>query len=39
VSLSTVAFGEGDTITGTVTMSWPAGSPPNREGLGFRIDV
>ena len=39
VGLSTVAFGEGDTITGTVTMSWPAGSPPNREGLGFRIDV
>ena len=39
VSLSTVAFGEGDAITGTVTMSWPAGSPPNREGLGFRIDV
>ncbi|WP_082356839.1 choice-of-anchor W domain-containing protein [Halorubrum tropicale] len=39
VSLSTVAFGEGDVITGTVTMSWPAGSPPNREGLGFRIDV
>ena len=39
VSLSTVSFGEGDTITGMVTMSWPAGSPPNREGLGFRIDV
>ena len=39
ITLNGVSFGEGDVITGTVTMSWPAGSPPNREGLGFRIDV
>ncbi len=39
ITLNGVSFGEGDVITGMVTMSWPAGSPPNREGLGFRIDV
>ncbi len=39
VTLQTVSFGEGDVISGTVTMSWPAGSPPSSEGLGFRIDV
>ncbi|RAW44894.1 hypothetical protein DQW50_12060 [Halorubrum sp. 48-1-W] len=39
ITLNGVSFGEGDVISGTVTMSWPAGSPPNREGLGFRIDV
>ena len=39
VTLQTVSFGEGDVISGTVTMSWAAGSPPSSEGVGFRIDV
>ncbi|MFC5134978.1 MULTISPECIES: choice-of-anchor W domain-containing protein [Haloferacaceae] len=39
ITLNGVSFGEGDVISGMVEMSWPTGSPPNREGLGFRIDV
>ncbi|MFW5948121.1 MAG: choice-of-anchor W domain-containing protein [Halolamina sp.] len=39
VMLEGATLQEGDVVSGEVTLSWDSSNVPNREGLGFRIDV